>query len=508
MTTAIAALRDGHAFQSRIFWRKALNLLDPDNAVARVGFETGPKGFDDIWVEYHVGKGPVDQFGDRLVREHTQCKWHVTGNEYGYSDLVDPEFINASTRSLMQRARAAQLEYAADGVGIRFKFLTNWNIKKEDALNPLISQRQHSLRIEEMFKGTTDRSKSGALRKLWREHLEIDDDELRKLARTLAFATDTSSLDDHRVSLDPLLALKGLRRVPATESSFVYDDVMYQWLGQGRLIFDAVLFRKICQDEKLFEAQATPRFIYGVKSFEHAFDRLEERCSAVLNLINYFDERAIRSQSDWEDTLYPQLKEFLSAAAIKQDQLRLIMDAHVTLAFAAGSVLDIKSGRFIEIEQRSTSRNIWNATDQAHDATWPGWSYELQIVDETKPDIAVAVCLTHDVTPQVQAYLKTTPTNIGRLLIARPSSGPGNLSVTCGRHAFELAETLAQEINRERAAGNSESHLFMAGPNAFSFFLGQRRASLGATTLYEYDFDGSQGRTYVPSISFPIQTVK
>lgn len=44
--------RDGDNFQARIFWRKAVCLLDPNSPVIRVGFESGPKGFDDVWVEY------------------------------------------------------------------------------------------------------------------------------------------------------------------------------------------------------------------------------------------------------------------------------------------------------------------------------------------------------------------------------------------------------------------------------------------------------------------------
>ena len=52
MAQAVAVRRDGDAFQARIFWRKAACLLDPESPVIRIGFEIGPKSFDDIWVEY------------------------------------------------------------------------------------------------------------------------------------------------------------------------------------------------------------------------------------------------------------------------------------------------------------------------------------------------------------------------------------------------------------------------------------------------------------------------
>src|SRR5258708_3973240 len=110
MTQAVIPRRDGDSFQARMFWLKAVCLLDPGSPVCRVGFENGPGGFDDIWAEYDP---PLyDQEGEPLRREHIQCKWHVTPNVYGYRSLTDPEFINANVRSLLQRALTAQRGHA------------------------------------------------------------------------------------------------------------------------------------------------------------------------------------------------------------------------------------------------------------------------------------------------------------------------------------------------------------------------------------------------------------
>ena len=49
MTQAITARRDGDTFQARLFWDRAARLLDEDGAIIKVGFEVGPKSFDDIW---------------------------------------------------------------------------------------------------------------------------------------------------------------------------------------------------------------------------------------------------------------------------------------------------------------------------------------------------------------------------------------------------------------------------------------------------------------------------
>lgn len=478
-------------------------MLDPKSPVIKVGFESGPKGFDDLWVEYEAGRQPGDQDGEPLQREHMQCKWHVATSDYGYADLVNPEFINAISHSFLQRAHNAQVAHAPDGIGVRFKLVTNWRIGQKDPLRPLIYQRSKTLRLDGLFGTKTDASAVGKIRKLWREHLGISEDQLRLLTRTLAFDTDSTSLDAHRELLDIIFENRGLLRIPAHESTFKYDDLPFQWLSQSRLEFDRQTFRELCIREGLFSSSAKTVVAFGVKSFEHVFDRLEDRCTAVLDLIPHFNQRAIRDQTEWTSSLYPQLKEFLLQAARTNEHLRLALDAHITLAFAAGSILDIKSGRQVEMEQRTLGKQVWHAADAARDAAWPQWTYELQTLDTQRDDIAIAVSLTHDIAPDVNAFIATSLPQVGRLLIACPSSGPGARVVTCGQHAFDLAETLSQRINQERAQEKPPIHLFIAGPNAFTFFMGQRQPALGRVTLYEYDFEGLRGGTYATSLTLP-----
>lgn len=504
MTQAVAVRRDGDAFQARIFWRKAACLLDPKSPVTQVGFESGPKGFDDVWVAYVPDRAPNDHEGQPILREHIQCKWHVSVNDFGHADLIEPEWINANRFSLLQRARAAQVVHARDGVGARFKLLTNWRIGQTDPLRGYINQKSKTLRLKDLFDGTTDRSMAGKVRKLWREHLDIDDQELMLLARTLSLDTDSTSLDDHRDNLDLLFENRGLRRVPVNESSFVYDDVAFQWLAQGRLDFNRQTFREACKREGLLDGDGRAHVVFGVKSFEHPFDRLEDRCTVVLDLIPHFDERAIRDQSAWTTTLYPKLKSFLQTAAKDNQNLRLILDAHITLAFASGSVLNIKSGRNVEIEQRTVSRNVWHSMDMPRDPSWPVWEFDLEKLNESEGEMAVAVCLTHDVVLAVRAHLATSSLGVSSLLIARPTCGAGARSVACGQHAFDLAEALALQINQKRQERKPPLHFFIAAPNVFTFFLGQRQPSLGKVTLYEYDFEGENGGGYRPSLSMPM----
>jgi len=290
----------------------------------------------------------------------------------------------------------------------------------------------------------------------------------------------------------------------ANQSAFPYDDTIFQWMAQGRVEFDRTGFRAICTREGLLgPAEGQPR-VYGIKSFEHAIDRLEERCARVLDLVPAFDERYIRSDADWTAVLYPRLRAFLLGAAQDQVRLRLILDAHVTLAFAAGSVLNIKSGRDVELEQRTTGRRIWAADDALSNPTWPTLVAEVLDIDRAQPDIAVAIGLTHEIESDVRRYIEAALPQTGRVVLLRPSTGAGARSVTCGRHAFELAEAATGAVRVARAGGSGVMHLFVAAPNAFTFFLGQRQPALGRVRLYEFDFEGGRHRTYAPALTLPL----
>lgn len=173
MAQAISARRNGDAFQARIFWLKAVNLLDPDGRIVRVGFEHGPLGFDDVWVEYDTACRSLDHSGKPIDIERFQCKWHVSPGQYSYKDLTRPEYINAKT-SLLQRAQSARVLDINQGLHSLFQLVTNHRVDPSDTLCRLIQTRSNTLRLERLFDNSTDNSAYGKVRKLWREHLNID----------------------------------------------------------------------------------------------------------------------------------------------------------------------------------------------------------------------------------------------------------------------------------------------------------------------------------------------
>ena len=509
MTQAVNTPRYGNAFQARIFWTYAVRLLSSTTAVRRVGFESGPRGFDDVWVEYDPNRGPLDQFGLRLQVERFQCKWHVGNGTFTHVDLTDPKYSGATTTSLLQRARDAYWSDQTGGLASRIRLMTNHRVHLEDVLHKLVEQQHHTLKLDEFFQGTTKQSKFWLAREVWKQHLKLDEAELRAFCERLALTSVSESLDDFRQRMDEALHYYGLRASEPGTSSTIYDQLPYDWLAQGRHEFDAKSFREACGDDKLFADQAPPPAkVFGVKSFEHGFDRLEARCDEVLNLLPEFSERYLRPAFTWEKDLLPKLNAFIRSAGLQEQRLRLAMDTHLTLAFAAGTVLDTKSGKIVELEQRTRSGlAIWAADDATVDPNWPDWAFIECDLGTGGVEVAVAVAITRTTEPQVRAYLQGQ-SNVGRLVVASLTGGTSQTAVLNGAHADQLADGLANHLKDVRSVAGGATrpllHLFMAVPYSFAFFLGRHIKVMRPVTLYEFDFDGEHGGGYIPSLSMAI----
>ncbi|MBX9964169.1 MAG: SAVED domain-containing protein [Burkholderiales bacterium] len=508
MTQAVVTRRDGDVFQARMFWLHAARLLDEHSPIVRVGFESGLKGFDDIWVEYDPARAPQDHLGNSLTIERMQCKWHATPGAFTHEDLTRPEYINATSTSMLQRALAAYRTDRAVGRTSRLVLVTNHMASSQDTLHGYIRLKSLSLDVEGLFVGKSARSATGKLRKLWREHLEVDDLELRALCTHLGFNLTRDSLDAVRGMLDDVCRANGLVRPVPNASSTIYDSNVFEWVGQRRMVFDRKSLRDRCAQEGLFADNATAsRQIFGVKSFEHPLDRLENRCVEVLNLVSEFDDRAIRSTVAWRDTLVPRINEFLLRVPTPDGRVRIAIEVHATLAFAAGVVLDTKSGRLVELEQRSPVLKIWAADDQTLTSDTTTWEFQEHELDPTGHGTACAVSVTRDTEGAVRHYVHANNLKFRRLLLARPVGGPSAQAVVSGAHANALAEQLAVKVKLDREADltnrTERYHLFISAPNAFTFYLGRQAAMLKPLTLYEFDFGYQVDGSYRPSLSYP-----
>lgn len=492
----------GDNYQSRFFWLHAAALLDPQRTdVVEVTFEAAePKAFDDVVVRYDPGRPSSGPY--RIVVDYHQVKWHVDhSRHFGYEHLIDPEFVGGQSVSILQRLAQAKANANVPREAA-FTLVTTDQITQGDVLGELVSRNDGRLRLHKLFDGTTDRSRMGKVRKLWREHMGFEDDaQLEELLADFFIKPNSDSLEDLRGRVSEKFRLVGLLG-DETSSTFRYDQAARDLLDRSINGLTRDAFDKLCREEKWLApvtADQPVRMNVALRSFTRgvtAADLLEAAPENTLSLVGRFNQRHLREGVTWDD-LRDEAAAFLDGVLERGRVLRLFLDAHGSLAFLAGATLGFKSGADVEVMQKSRPVSlVWHAGD-GRDGPVP-----VIEVDEVGDgaDVAVSVAITRDTVADVRSYVAGNLPSVGRLLRVVAEGGPGPGSVAGGAHAARIADAVADAVAKARSAGGT-THLFVAAPNAFSFLLGQHADSMGACVPYEFDFGGRVDGLYRPTFT-------
>jgi hypothetical protein len=500
MADSVKARWHGDNYQARVFWGNAINLLDPTSCVVEVTFEAdGPKAFDDVVVKYDP---PIPSSGaERVTVDFHQVKWHVElGGRFGYEDFVNPDFIGATKFSLLQRLQQAR---ASSPPGSRFAFLTTYRVKDDDPLGRLLSGVDKSILLDKLFDGTTDRSQMGKVRKVWREHLGLKtDEELRHILHGFRIHEGYHSLDELRTQINLRAKVVGLFAAD-TESDFRYDELARSLKTRNLNRFTRATFRQLCDEEGLFTGvpvQPDDFLPIAIRSFlGPAADISGASPDNTLLLVDDFQQRYLREDRGWQEHIAPRVTEFLGAAVKMSAKLRLILDAHASIAFLAGAILDLKSGATVELVQKGrVGAQVWRAADPV-----PADAPRFQVAEaavNSGPDIAFAISVARPTDDQVQAYVGQELPAVGTIVSFSMPAGAGQQAVRGGGHAVCLAEQISAEIaRRRRDKPDAILHIFAAAPNALLYFLGQEHQAIAPCVIYEFDFDRKGSRSYQPS---------
>ncbi len=249
----------------------------------------------------------------------------------------------------------------------------------------------------------------------------------------------------------------------------------------------------------------------GVRSRVGWAQDMEEQADHTLDLTEHFQEghdRYIRDPKDWTAHVFPRLRTFLLEHAGEDRPLLLDFAAHASIAFAAGWVLEAKSGLDVRVRQRTPGELVldWHPS-QGPVPDKPLWLDQPDLeIDSTGADVALGMSVSQaTVAEQAKDYVERKGLPVRRVVDAVIAPEPGPRSVEGGAHALRLAQAILPRLRqRHPAEREGQVHLFCAAPNALMFYLGQLSPSLGWMTLYEYPFKakGSYGR-YQPSIELP-----
>ncbi len=495
MADSVVANWDGHDYQARVFWVRATELRRRDKVhVVEVSYESeGPKGFDDVVVRYLPARKGRRSF--EIAAEHYQVKFHVNeGGRFGYADLIEPEFIGATKVSILQRLRDAVKNAPP---GSTFWLITIDRIRDGDPLSELFSGRDNSLDVDKLRVGKTADSKMGAVRKLWRDHLELEtDEELFYILDRFHVKHGAKTLEEMRDEVDSAFYAVNLKGGENTWE-FSLDGVIKGLKSVGKNKFTRDEFEAFVKERGWIRTDDENRQPVTVKSFgDQSTGHLASPSDCDLSLLDKFDSRQLRPGADWMAEIQPEIVGFLQRVRHDHKRVRLSLEAHASIAFLSGSLLHTKSGVDTEVLQKGRSpTSIWRADDKT---SGPALLMEERKVGDGI-DVALVVSLTRPALHDVEDHIQSHPGKFGRIVHFMPADGHGQSSVKGGAHAASLADQIADAISDLRLRSPTKIHIFISGPNAFSFFLGQHREALGAVVLYEYDFGGT--RQYHPSFA-------
>jgi hypothetical protein len=197
------------------------------------------------------------------------------------------------------------------------------------------------------------------------------------------------------------------------------------------------------------------------------------------------------------------LENFLLESTCKKQAYQISLEAHSSIAFAVGRILDSKSGVNIFPMQKNNGFMLWDVKYSSK-KSYPNWNILHERFSDNQYDSALILNVTRHIYDDVIQYIKETDLPIGRLINCTPNeNGATNFSVIDGTHATILANSVYNALaQRSIAERRANLHIFAAAPNAFMFFLGQVSRGFGKCVIYEYDFEQGKTCSYSQSIDF------
>lgn len=297
---------------------------------------------------------------------------------------------------------------------------------------------------------------------------------------------------------------KGFEQIKLIANAMVEEQMYFSACehGIGRTEFEEMLEKRL----SLFGDRHLPKRIsIAVISFANGAAELEEETESHLSLIEMFNERELKNEYRWNE-VYIKVEKFLRENTNNKAAYQLYLTkTHYSIAFAAGRILNSKSGIHVfPVQNTSTNGAMLWDVKPGERADHCNWKVESEQLQAGQVDSALILNITRDIKNDVIRFINHENLPIGRMISCIPrEKGATNISIIDGTHASLLANDVYKAINdRSMQERRAVIHIFASAPNGFMFFLGQNSVGFGKCILYEYDFEQKRSCTYSQSMSF------
>ena len=226
-------------------------------------------------------------------------------------------------------------------------------------------------------------------------------------------------------------------------SATVNDQMISSTHGKGidRKEFDEEMEKRILL---VADKYSPKRISIGVKSFTRGAENLEKDTESCLSFINKFEDRNIKDEYDWNKDIYRNLEEFLLTNTSSKHAYQIFLNAHASIAFAVGRILDSKSGiNVFPIQKSSTNGTVLWDVKLSSKRNYATWDISHEKFHENQYDSALVLNVTRNIYGEVVTFIKENNLPIGRIINCTPSGvGATNFSVEDGTHATALANSV------------------------------------------------------------------
>lgn len=221
-----------------------------------------------------------------------------------------------------------------------------------------------------------------------------------------------------RDSLHKYISYKGqimtYDQISFIASATVNDQMISSTHGKGidRKTFDEELEKRIFL---VVDKYCPNRISLGIKSFPHGAVVLEDE-SKCLSLIDKFDGRNIKDGYNWNNDIFETMNEFLHTNTNIKDAYQIFLDTHASIAFAAGRILNSKTGINIFPMQKTVTSGtvLWDVTPLSK-RKYSNWDISQEKFDENQYDSALILNVTRNIYNDVVNYIKESNLPIGRI---------------------------------------------------------------------------------------------
>lgn len=494
---SLGAISGGIRYQVRFFWRHALSMLVPDPRVAKVVLESHGAGAVDDVVVYYTAPG-VNERGSVVTVDFHQLKFHVakTG-AVDHEAVIDPSWTGTKEPMLKRLASAWDTIRGTHPAG-RLSLVTNW---PWDTASPIAGLIRDGGRLKDDFLTVGPRSNVGKIRKRWQETTGLSDSDFAAFVKALRFSTSAVSQDDAELWLQDKCQLAGLRPIAHGTDHSPYDDLGARFIESGRTEHTPESLRAIVEQQGLVLEREPPfRSTFAVRSFTRFAHVPETDGARVVDLTDMFDGRMPSDASAWDSTIRDRLDGSVAQVEALPQPVYVALDAHLSIAWYVGYMLDPKSGISLTLRQRVKGKGIelWDVSVARRPDKATSW--ELTSDEAPGEELAVAISVTHSGLADAKRYVRESLPTVGNIVHARlPELGPQ--AIQDGAHARWLADDLIRLLAEQTAQLRPKHvHVFPACPASLAFLLGQEARVLGPATIYEFDF-GSATREYRPGMT-------